>query len=180
MAETWSVSELLERAQQAVRGKRREEARQLLLQAIEIDEWNEQAWLWLSAVVDDPRDMQVALANVLTINPNNEQARKGLELLRKRHGNLLSPEEEPPVLGAAASAELAREAREEAGHAFLCYRCRSEVYDIADYCWNCHAVIHCCQNCIHLRETACKERIGLRGPAASVIRNDCPDWTPPR
>lgn len=177
MAETRSVSEILSRAQQAVREKRREAARELLLQAIEIDEWNEQAWLWLSAVVDDPRDMQVALANALTINPNNDQARKGLELLRQRYGNLLTPEEEPPAPGAVSRAEP--EHREEGtGRVLLCYRCQAEVYDVADYCWNCHAVVHCCQNCVYLRETACKERMGIRGPAASITRNSCPDWTP--
>jgi hypothetical protein len=178
VAETPSVGDLLQRAREAVREKRRAEARDLLLQAIEIDEWNEQAWLWLSAVVDDPRDMQVALANVLTINPANEQAREGLELLRKRYGNRLSPEEEPPAPGVREAPEPAGDAGEAPVRVLLCYRCQAEVSDAADYCWNCHAVIHCCQNCIRVRETACKERVGIRGPAASVIRNSCPDWAP--
>ncbi len=174
MAEQTSTGELLKQAIRAAREKRREEARQLLLQIVEREPYNEQAWLWLSGVVDDPRDMQVALANVLTINPGNEAARKGLDLLRRRHGNLLQPEEEPPALSTAAPEE------EDRGYTLRCYSCGAEVYDVADFCWNCHAVIHCCENCIYRRETACKERRGIRGPAASIVRNECPDWTPER
>lgn len=169
---------LLERGIQAARAKRREEARQLLLQVVEREPYNEQAWLWLSGVVDDPRDMQVALANVLTINPGHQAARKGLDLLRQRYGNLLQPEEEPPPTPGAAP--RVGEKGEEEGGSLRCYSCGAEVYDVADFCWKCHAVVHCCENCLYRRETACKERMGIRGPAASVVRNRCPDWTPER
>lgn len=175
MAEQESTGEWLKQAIRAARERRREEARRLLLQIVEREPYNEQAWLWLSGVVDDPRDMQVALANVLTINPGNEAARKGLDLLRQRYGNLLQPEEEPPVPGVAVAPE-----KEKEEYVLRCYSCGAEVYDVADFCWNCHAVIHCCENCIYRRETACKERIGIRGPAASIVRNTCPDWTPER
>ncbi len=173
MAEEKTTGELLKQAIQAVREKRREEARRLLLEIVEREPYNEQAWLWLSGVVDDPRDMQVALANVLTINPGHEAARKGLDLLRQRHGNLLQPEEEPPGPGAVSAPK-----EEEEGITLHCYSCGAEIYDVADFCWNCHAVVHCCENCIYRRETACKERMGIRGPAASITRNNCPDWTP--
>lgn len=168
-----TTGELLKQAIQAVREKRREEARRLLLEIVEREPYNEQAWLWLSGVVDDPRDMQVALANVLTINPGHEAARKGLDLLRQRYGNLLQPEEEPPAPGAVSAPK-----GEEEGTILYCYSCGAEVYDVADFCWNCHAVVHCCENCIYRRETACKERMGIRGPAAAITRNRCPDWTP--
>ena len=61
-----------------------DEARSLLLQAVEVDEANEQAWLWLSAVVESDHDRQTCLENVLTINPNNEKAQQGLRILKDR------------------------------------------------------------------------------------------------
>lgn len=61
-----------------------DEARNLLFKATELDETNEQAWLWLSAVVEDDQDKQTCLENVLTINPNNDKAKQGLRILRER------------------------------------------------------------------------------------------------
>ncbi|MBN1485114.1 MAG: tetratricopeptide repeat protein [Chloroflexia bacterium] len=169
---------------QAAREKRREEARDLLLQVIERDQWNEHAWLWLSGVVDDPRDMQVALANALTINPTNEAARKGLESLRRRHGNLLNAEEEPPPPPseeplAVSAGDLEEELPPGAtGATIRCYKCDAEIYDVAYRCWSCNAIVHCCENCVRKRETECKEEQGIRGPAAAVAHNECPWWNP--
>ncbi|MBC8161767.1 MAG: tetratricopeptide repeat protein, partial [Roseiflexaceae bacterium] len=44
---------------------RSDEAQALLMRAIELDEQNELAWLWLSGAVSDPGDQQIALENVL-------------------------------------------------------------------------------------------------------------------
>lgn len=63
------------------------EARTLLFKAVELDEQHEQAWLWLSAVVDSIDDQQTCLENVLTINPSNERARQGLRILEQRRGS---------------------------------------------------------------------------------------------
>jgi tetratricopeptide (TPR) repeat protein len=52
-----------------------------LLALLELDENNEQAWLWLSGVVDDDADRRVCLENVLALNPNQTAARKGLAKL---------------------------------------------------------------------------------------------------
>jgi hypothetical protein len=68
----------------AYRAGNKEEARTLLLKAVEINEQNEQAWLWLSAVVDTPEDQQTCLENVLMINPNNERAQQGLRILKQK------------------------------------------------------------------------------------------------
>jgi tetratricopeptide (TPR) repeat protein len=70
----------------AYRAGRKDEARALLLRATEIDQYNEQAWLWLSAVVESPDEARTCLENVLTINPNNERARQGIETLAQRAG----------------------------------------------------------------------------------------------
>src|SRR5215216_6894530 len=72
----------------AVREGRHADAQGLLMQVIENDEQNEQAWLWLSGAVEDPADQQVALENVLALNPANAAARQGLEYLRSRYGDL--------------------------------------------------------------------------------------------
>ncbi len=71
----------------AYRAGNKDEARTLLYKAVEIDEQHEQAWLWLSAVVDSIEDQQTCLENVLTINPNNERARDGLRILNQRAGS---------------------------------------------------------------------------------------------
>lgn len=188
------VAQLLARAIQLVREKRRAEARDLLLQVIERDERSEQAWLWLSGVVDDPRDMQIALANALTINPNNEQALRGLQVLRQRYGDLLEAEAAP----AAAAAEPSRPAvterpapvavqTEEEVVVFKCYKCQADVevlfgeegaYQGPAFCFSCRAAVHCCDNCLRRREVDCKEREGIRGPAAAKTRNACQQWRP--
>ncbi len=68
-----------------------EEARNLLFKAVEVDEANEQAWLWLSAVVEADADKQTCLENVLTINPNNEKAKQGLRILRDKASAAAAP-----------------------------------------------------------------------------------------
>lgn len=60
---------------------RKDEARALLLKATELDQYNEQAWLWLSGLMDTPEDQRTCLENVLAINPENERAKQGLSYL---------------------------------------------------------------------------------------------------
>lgn len=79
-----SVDTLVQQAIAAVKANRRADARRLLEQAIEIDQYNEQAWLYLSGCVDDQEEIRTCLENVLAINPNNQKAIRGLELLRSR------------------------------------------------------------------------------------------------
>lgn len=67
----------------AVKAGNKIEARRLLLKVVESDEQNEQAWLWLSGVVETDNDRRVCLENVLTLNPQHELARRGLEKLER-------------------------------------------------------------------------------------------------
>jgi hypothetical protein len=71
-------------------------AREILLRVIELDEKSEPAWLWLSGVVVDIEDQIVCLENVLTINPDNSAAARGLRLLQSRLPPSPPPEPEPP------------------------------------------------------------------------------------
>jgi len=79
MATREEVAEWLYDGAVALRAGDRQRALDLLMQVVEIDEENEQAWLWLSGAVDNIDDQQIALENVLTLNPHNELARRGLE-----------------------------------------------------------------------------------------------------
>ena len=56
-------------------------ARELLLRVVELDEQNEQAWIWLSSVVETNDDRIICLQNTLVLNPYNKVALKGLEEL---------------------------------------------------------------------------------------------------
>ena len=90
----------------------RVKAREILLKLIELDENNEKAWLLLSAAVDGLEDKQIALENVLTINPKNEKARKGLDLVNKKLAQMTpKPKDEP--LGGSGWSQIDTEAEVE-------------------------------------------------------------------
>lgn len=75
------ISTLLREGIAAVKSGRLEQARTLLMQVIDQDERNEQAWLWLSGAVETDDDRRVCLENVLMLNPNNAAAQHGLAKL---------------------------------------------------------------------------------------------------
>jgi tetratricopeptide (TPR) repeat protein len=79
-----SSAEVLQRAIQAARAGRREEARDLLIDLVETDPQNEMAWVWLCGLVDSLEDKMIACENVLTINPSNEKVRLYLTQLQKK------------------------------------------------------------------------------------------------
>ncbi len=81
MAQETDVDRLYREGIAAVRAGDKETGREKLLQVIERDQYHEQAWLWLSATVADREEQIICLENVLTINPNNEAARRGLQKL---------------------------------------------------------------------------------------------------
>jgi tetratricopeptide (TPR) repeat protein len=89
------TASLLEQGISAAQTGRRDEARALLAQAVEVDEHNEQAWLWLAGLVDDPEDMRTCLENVLQLNPSNIKAQQGLAWVEQRYGK-------GPAIGATA------------------------------------------------------------------------------
>lgn len=91
MADT---EKLLQEGIAAAKAGKRDAARTALMQVVEVDERNERAWLWLAGVVDDPADQRVCLENVLDLNPENTQAKKGLAWLNEKYP---APAEEPPA-----------------------------------------------------------------------------------
>jgi tetratricopeptide (TPR) repeat protein len=170
---TNQIAQLLYDGAVAVQQGQHEKAQELLLKLLEIDEANELAWLWLSGAVQDPADQQVALENVLALNPNNQRAIDGLAWLQQQASG-----------GGAASSGATHTSdwvpppprNEDDVDQFNCWQCQASLYSVAEFCWQCHAAVHCCNNCVFRNESRCKELQGLTNTMAQVSRNDCPWW----
>jgi ribosomal protein L40E len=98
------IESLLEKGIQAARGNDKKRAQDVLTHVIEIDQYNERAWLWLSSVVETSSDKEVCLENTLLINPDNTYAAMGLQHIRQQ--NKPSP---PSVLPRLAGEQTPQE-----------------------------------------------------------------------
>ncbi len=76
--------DMLQQGIAAARSGQRALARQLFVCVIQADQYNDDAWVWLAGVVDDPADMRRCLQQALRINPLNPQARQGIAWLDQR------------------------------------------------------------------------------------------------
>ncbi|MBN1994583.1 MAG: DUF4178 domain-containing protein [Anaerolineae bacterium] len=76
------INETLQKGIRAARRGRPEPAQHFLSQVIQVDPNNEEAWLWLSRVVEDPLQRTECLQKVLAINPNNHWAAEQLAELQ--------------------------------------------------------------------------------------------------
>ncbi|MGC8873705.1 MAG: tetratricopeptide repeat protein, partial [Chloroflexia bacterium] len=72
---------LLREAIKSLQSGNKEWARECLTRILKANPRHEEAWLWLSAVLETPAEKRYCLEKVLVINPNNEQARTGLQQL---------------------------------------------------------------------------------------------------
>ncbi len=88
------AEQLYQRGMAAARGGQKAVAERLLRQAVRLNPQHEQAWLWLSGVLDKPEDSAFCLRAVIGINPANERAQQGLVLLQQR---LQQPVNETPT-----------------------------------------------------------------------------------
>ncbi|HML22806.1 MAG TPA: tetratricopeptide repeat protein [Aggregatilinea sp.] len=68
----------------AARQGDRAQAHELFRQAIEMDPYHEQVWLWLASVVDSDEDKRVCFENVLELNPSNPTARQHLQRIAEK------------------------------------------------------------------------------------------------
>lgn len=166
------IAQMLYEGALAVKEGRRADGQGLLLQVIEQDEQNELAWLWLSGAMDDPADQQVALENVLAINPDNQAAKSGLGWLRANYSGLGS---EPSAATTSSWTPPPPRGEDEVDQ-LACWQCNATLYSVAQFCWQCHAAVHCCNNCIFRLEPRCKELQDLTSTMSQVGRNDCPWW----
>jgi hypothetical protein len=81
------IQTLLKQAKAALKSQDKAKARELLLQVVDLDPKNEEGWLLMSGVVSSLEEQQICLENVLKVNPNNERAKKGAEMIAKKLGN---------------------------------------------------------------------------------------------
>ncbi len=81
----------------AARAGRKEEGRNYLLAAVEADERQEQAWLWLGGLVEDLDNQIICLENALDLNPSNEAAQRKLAQLRAKQGTAPTSQPPPPA-----------------------------------------------------------------------------------
>ncbi len=75
------AKQILQQGIAAARAGQQAQARQLLQEAVKRDPRSEAAWLWLSSVAKDNQERIFCLKQLLAINPNNENAIKGLAQL---------------------------------------------------------------------------------------------------
>jgi hypothetical protein len=78
------TEDYLQQGIEAARNKNRPEARRLLGLFIKQDPNHEKAWLWMASVLDDPEQQRECLMRVLSLNPNNPNARAGLAYINDR------------------------------------------------------------------------------------------------
>lgn len=81
MSDRLTVDQLLRRGQAAARVGRQPEAREYLRRVVELEPQHVEAWLDLAGVEDDPAQKRVCFETVLAIDPANDEARLGLEML---------------------------------------------------------------------------------------------------
>ena len=72
---------MLNEAIEAAKDGKRARARDLLTRLLRADQSNTDYWLWMSSVVDTPKEQVYCLNSVLRLEPQNRLARRGLILL---------------------------------------------------------------------------------------------------
>lgn len=78
------VNNLLVQGFQAAKDGRRSEAYDLFCEVVRLDPTNEYGWLYRAATTDDMAEAYVCLQRVLSINPDNQKAQRGVERIRAR------------------------------------------------------------------------------------------------
>ncbi len=68
----------------AARAGQKRVAAGLLTRSVRLDPRGEMAWLWLSGVLDDPQQQAFCLGSVLKLNPQNQHALRGMQMLEER------------------------------------------------------------------------------------------------
>jgi tetratricopeptide (TPR) repeat protein len=111
-ANSGEAQRLYERGLAAARGGQKRVAAGLLTRSVQLDPRNELAWLWLSGVLDDPRQQAFCLQAVLRLNPANQHAQRGLRLLDDRHELAVEAQPSPGLSMPAEEAAAAEERRE--------------------------------------------------------------------
>lgn len=86
----------LQQAITAIKAGDKATGKRLLREILKIDQRNEAAWLWMTQCVNTDEDQQKCLQNALRVNPNSEQAKRGLAVLQQRQASQQPPKVEAP------------------------------------------------------------------------------------
>lgn len=89
------IQEALEKGIRAARRGRKEPAQRLLGQVVQAEPDNEEAWLWLVRVIDQPAERAACLQRVIEINPNNTWAANELAAMQSQPAQTTT--EAPPT-----------------------------------------------------------------------------------
>jgi DNA-directed RNA polymerase subunit RPC12/RpoP len=97
-----AAEDLLTRGIAAAKANQKDEARHYLEWVLQTDadrRQQVQAWLWLSGVMDDPKEKRNCLEEVLVRDPSNRMARRGLAMLdgRLKPEDLVDPNQRRPA-----------------------------------------------------------------------------------
>lgn len=95
------LQELMQEAKRAARRGDKETASQRLAQLLREDSANEEAWLWLARVVDDPSQKAESLKRALELNPDNRWAAEQLAELEMDAATAVPPRDLPTEEGTA-------------------------------------------------------------------------------
>jgi tetratricopeptide (TPR) repeat protein len=115
MTDSTNTTELVQRGKAAARVGHLDEAREYLGRAVQLAPGNVEAWLSLAAVEDEPAQKMACFEKILALEPDNVEARLGLEMLQQDLGT-----EEPTSQTAddeleAVIAEASRQLEEAVG-----------------------------------------------------------------
>lgn len=92
---TPELEALLEEAITCVNAGDLGQGRALLERVLEQDPRNDRAWVWLSGCVEDPMQRRICLQQALKVNPHNQAALDGIDVL---DGRLVQASELAPTL----------------------------------------------------------------------------------
>ena len=81
----------LEEAINAIKEGNKSQGKKLLIEILQADQKNENAWLWMSVAVKDIRQRQECLEKALEINPDNQTAQKSLASLKRKEQEAQTP-----------------------------------------------------------------------------------------
>ena len=73
-----SEEELRKEAIEAIANGQRQRARDILVRLLRADQSNPEYWLWMSSLVDTPKERRYCLKRVLRLDPGNKSAQRGL------------------------------------------------------------------------------------------------------
>jgi CheY-like chemotaxis protein len=125
----------------AVQENKKESAKRCFMRALETDENNEMAWLWMASITEDQDEKAAHLQKVLEINPENEVANTLLKIQRKDEAqDLLQKSKASAVRGNRQEAlemlEQIKQLDSETDEVWILQAHLSESFEEKAFCFN--------------------------------------------